>query len=193
MINTVYNNLLYQEGEVLLPGVKRKIYAISKKDIASFPKLPTEGESMGILATLTDDFTLVAGKSFIEIDIRQTDSSISSESQGDKPSRTFLNKATFVYNGVGEDATSFARMANNDDFVYVWQTMDGKYRLLGNENWPTSTKPSQTNGSNVTDKAGTTFEIEVTDLCPSPFFSGTITLEDGTLDCSTNTFTPDAG
>ena len=45
-----------------------------------------------------------------------------------------------------EEATGFARQANADDFVYLVQTRNGKFRVLGNESFRTDTKPKQDSG-----------------------------------------------
>ena len=84
-------------------------------------------------------------------------------------------------------AVGFARLANSDDFVYIAQQRDGKWRVIGNESFETNTNPSQDSGMAETDASGTTLEISVTDVCPAPFYVGKLKTSDGTLDCATNT------
>ena len=84
-----------------------------------------------------------------------------------------------------EEATGFCRQANADDFVYLIQVRDGKFRVLGNEAFPTDTKPKQDSGEGVTGDFGTTIEVEVTDVCPAPFYVGEILTKEGTIDAAT--------
>lgn len=194
-LDTIYQDLEFQPGEVVLPGIKNEVLCVSKRDIVQWPKLPTVADAAAIedLVVYADDFVLAAGKKWNAIDARVSESGVSSESQGEAPSKTSLNKLTIVHNGVEEAATAFARQANNDDLVYICRVMSGKYRVVGNENWATSTKVAQDNGKSVTDKAGTTIEIEVSDLCPAPFYRGKLAVTDGELDCLTGVVTAPAG
>ncbi len=184
----IYESLKHCKGETVLPGLRPEAYAISKNLITTFPKLPAPTDvdaTMASIATYNSDFVLVADAYFIRIDILDTASNITSASQGEKPSKTFLNSATLKYAGNNEEATGFARMANADDFIYVVRQRDGKYRVIGNEMFDTNTNPGQESGMAVTDASGTTLEISCTDLCPAPFYTGKLTLEDGVLDCAT--------
>ena len=106
-------------------------------------------------------------------------SSVSSESQGEKPSKTFNNQASFRYPGLNADAVGFCRQANADDLVFLWPQRDGQYRCLGNESFETNVTPAQESGSSETDQAGTTINVAVTDEMPSPYYLGTIEAEDG--------------
>ena len=45
----------------------------------------------------------------------------------------------------------------------------------------TDTKPKQDGGEGVTGDFGTTLEIEVTDVCPPPYYTGKILTADGTI------------
>ena len=71
--------------------------------------------------------------------------------------------------------------ANADDIVYLWPQRDGQYRVLGNPMFETNTTPSQESGSAETDASGTTINVAVTDIMPSPFYTGKIETEDGDI------------
>lgn len=186
----LYESLVHCKGETVLPGLRPEAWCIPKRLITKFPTLPApsdEGATMESIATYKDDFGLAADSKFRSIDLLDTASNVKSESQGDKPSRTFLNSLTIKYAGTNEAATGFCRMANSDDFLYVVQQRDGKFRVIGNEMFETDTKPTQESGMAVTDAAGTTLEISVTDICPAPFYTGKLVTEDGVIDCATGT------
>lgn len=187
----IYESLVHCKGETVLPGLRPQAWWIPKSMIVKWPTLAKpsdEDATMESIATYKGDFTLAADAKFLSIDLLDTASNITSSSQGEKPSKTFLNSATIKYAGNNEAATGFARMANTDDGVYIVQQRDGKFRVIGNEMFETNTNPSQESGMSVTDASGTTLEISVTDICPAPFFTGKITTEDGVLDCSTGKY-----
>ena len=65
------------------------------------------------------------------------------------------------------------------------QVRNGQFRVLGNEAFTTDTKPKQDSGEGVTGDFGTTLEVEVTDVCPAPYYKGKIVTKDGTIDAAT--------
>ena len=182
---SLYEGLEWCQGAPVLPGIRGRVYYIPKKDIVGWPTLPTatgaEGQHMANLATYNGNFTLAADVVWLKLDVVDKSSSITSEAQGDQPCITSLNKATFLHPGTKEQITGFVRQANCDDLVYIVFEKDGKARVIGNEMYQTTTKASQASGSQPTDSAGTTIEVEVTDVCPAPFYPGNIVTEDGTI------------
>ena len=183
----IYSSLRYCSGKPKLPGIKRGVYFISANDIVKWPKLPNieDASSMADSAVLVGDFGLAADAKWKRMDVLTTDSDISSESQGDAPSKTFINKVNLKHAGCNEEVTGFCRMANSDNLVYLIEQRDGGIRVVGNNMFETNTKPSQASGAKETDSSGTTIAVEVTDVCPAPFYKGKIETEDGDIDAST--------
>lgn len=182
----LYESLSFCKGKPILPGIRSRLYFIPKRDIVSWPELPEVATSnMAELATYKGNFTLAAEKYWQYIDLIDNKGKIESESQGDYPARSFLNKTSVVHPETNEEATGFCRQANADDFVYLMQVRNGKFRVLGNEAFPTDTKPKQDSGEGVTGDFGTTIEVEVTDVCPAPFYVGEILTKEGTIDAAT--------
>lgn len=182
----LYESLSFCKGKPILPGIRSRLYFIPKRDIVSWPELPDVATSnMAELATYKGNFTLAAEKYWQYIDLIDNKGKIESESQGDYPARSFLNKTSVVHPETNEEATGFCRQANADDFVYLMQVRNGKFRVLGNEAFPTDTKPKQDSGEGVTGDFGTTIEVEVTDVCPAPFYVGDIVTKEGTIDAAT--------
>lgn len=182
----LYESLSFCKGKPILPGIRSRLYFIPKRDIVSWPELPEVATSnMAELATYKGNFTLAAEKYWQHIDLIDNKGKIESESQGDYPARSFLNKTSVVHPETNEEATGFCRQANADDFVYLMQVRNGKFRVLGNEAFPTDTKPKQDSGEGVTGDFGTTIEVEVTDVCPAPFYVGEILTKEGTIDAAT--------
>ena len=182
---SLYEGLDWCQGTPVLPGIRGTVYYIPKKDIVTWPTLPNatgdQDQHMANLATYVGNFVLAADKTFLRLDVVDKSSRITSEAQGDQPCITSLNKATFLHPGTKEQVTGFCRQANCDDLVYVVFEKDGKARIIGNDMYQTTTKASQTSGSQPTDSAGTTIEVEVTDVCPAPFYPGVILTEDGEI------------
>ncbi len=118
------------------------------------------------IATYDGDFVLAADKKWLQLDVLTAASNITSASQGEKPSKTFLNSATLKYADVDEAVTGFCRMANSDDLVFVVRQRNGKFRVLGSEAFETNVNPSQDSGMAVTDASGTQLEVSTTDVCP---------------------------
>ena len=178
----LYSSLGSCPGKPLLPGIRTRVYYIAKSDIVKFPTLPDKAtENMASLATYTGSFEIAAEKKWKYIDLVDNKGKIESESQGDFPARTFVNKISLLHPETNEEATGFARQANADDFVYLVQLRNGKFRVLGNESFRTDTKPKQDSGEGVTGDFGTTIEIEVTDVCPAPYYTGEIVTDEGTI------------
>lgn len=182
--NDLYKSLGFCQGKPVLPGIRRRVYYQKKSNIAKWPKLPeldAEGATMEKIATYEGDFILAADKKWLSLDVLTAKSDVSSEAQGEKPSVTVLNKANLLHSGTDEAATGFCRMALNDDLVFLSQQRNGKFRVIGNEAFETTVKPSQTTGQGDTGESGTTLEVSVTDVCPAPFYAGKIETEDGTI------------
>ena len=182
--NALYESLVHCKGTTVLPGLRPHIFYIAKSDIVTFPTPPntvsSEG-SMGALATISENFVLKADAKWKRIDIVASASNVNSESQGEAPSKTFNNTGAFRYPGNNAAAAAFCRQANADDIVYLWPQRDGQYRVLGNPMFETNTTPSQESGSAETDASGTTINVAVTDIMPSPFYTGKIETEDGNI------------
>ena len=130
-----------------------------------------------------DSFTLVEGAVWKYIDILPEKSQLTSEAQGELPSQTQLNKLVAVHPSVGEEATAAAAYLNNNDNVFVVEDMKGKHRVVGCDKWTTKTTVTQDLGQGATGTTATTINVEASDECPAPFYQGTLTTEDGDIDC----------
>lgn len=170
-------------GTRKLTGIMTDVYFTRKADIMEWPTLPaTFTTSMGELVTYVGDFTLAANAKWNKITTDVDKSPVDGKSQGNYPSKTFLNSVTLLHEGTEEDASAFAMQANNDDLVYLLKTKNGKFRVIGNEMWQTKNEADQKLGAQATDEMGTTITITVTDIAPGLFYKGEIVTEDGTID-----------
>ena len=178
---SIQQSLAWCQGTPELPGIKRRIYYISKDQIVTWPTLTHD--SLGRLSTAiyTGSFSLKADATWKFIDVLPDKSQLTSEAQGELPSMTQLNKLVAVHPGVGEEATALAAYVNNCDCVFLVETVRGKFRVVGSEMWQTKSTVAQDLGQGPTGTTSTTLNVEATDECPAPFYNGEIVTEDGTI------------
>jgi hypothetical protein len=99
-----------------------------------------------------------------------------------------VNKASLSYPKITNDSRAFAKFASNGDFVFLVRH-DGKWYVIGSPDYRATLTPNGDSGDTAGSAKGVTIEIECPDVTPLPTYSGTLTLSDGSLDCSTNVFT----
>ena len=185
--STLQRSLEWCMGTPELPGIRRRIYYISKDQIAQWPRYNRDVNTRRAnAAELIGSFILVADAAWKYIDILADKSQLTSEAQGELPSQTQLNKLVAVHPGVGPEATAAACYLNNSDNVFIVEDMKGFFRVVGCEKWMTKTTVTQDNGQGPTGTTSTTINVEATDEVPAPFYYGTIETEDGDIDCSEN-------
>lgn len=177
--SNIQNSLDWCQGTPELPGIKRRLYYISKGKIVSFPTLPQDGEGRITSARLQGSFVLAADEKWRYIDILPDKSQLTSEAQGEAPSQTQLNKLVAVHPSVGVEASAAAAYINNNDNVYIVEDMKGNYRVIGNDMWETKSSVAQDLGQGAAGTTSTTISVEATDLCPAPFYTGKIETEEG--------------
>lgn len=182
-------SLAWCQGTPELPGVKRRVYFISKQNIVNWPTLPHDSNGRLKSATYSGNFTLAADANWKYIDILPDKSQLTSEAQGEVPSQTQLNKLSLVHPGVGAEASAAAAYLNNGDNVFLVEDMKGKYRVVGSERWPTKTTVAQDLGQGPTGTTSTTIAAEASDECPAPFYEGKIVTESGTIDAASGSST----
>ena len=176
---SLYDSIEACPGKKVLPGIRRRLYYIPKANIALFPALPSpndNGVEMKDLSKLTGDFTLVEGKMWKFIDLKDEASNVTFEGAGEDGSKIFNNQANAIVVGMSDEVKGLARQALNDDLVYLYQQRDGTFCLLGNEMFKTHTTPSGDTASEATGAITTTFAIQVYDECAVPTYVGKIVI-----------------
>ena len=180
-----FSSLRFCSGQRVLPGIRTAIYYIDKNDILQWHTLPSpsdESVTLAQLATYKGDFTLKTDKKWQRIDLTTGKGNVEWETQGERPSCTFLNKLTASHPGTAEEAAGFCSIAQNADLVFLVQQRDGRFRVLGSEMFETVVKPKGSLGEGTSTNASTDIEIEATDICPAPFYTGKIeTADDGDI------------
>ena len=173
-------SLAWCMGKPELPGIRKRIYYISKDQIAEWPTYIRDYYNRRAKkAAYSGDFVLVADAKWKYIDIIPEKSQLTSEPQGELPSQTQLNKLVAVFPGVSPEASAAACYLNNSDNVFLVEDMKGFFRVVGCRKWFTKTTVSQDNGQGPTGNTSTTINVEAPDEVPSPFYMGIIETEDG--------------
>ena len=173
-------SLAWCMGKPELPGIRKRIYYISKDQIAVWPTYIRDYYNRRTKkAAYRGDFVLVADAKWKYIDIIPEKSQLTSEPQGELPSQTQLNKLVAVFPGVSPEASAAACYLNNSDNVFLVEDMKGFFRVVGCRKWFTKTTVSQDNGQGPTGNTSTTINVEAPDEVPSPFYMGNIETEDG--------------
>ena len=161
--SSVQKSLAWCQGKPELPGVKRRIYYISKYDVLQWPVLKHDANGRLTSASYVGDFVLRADATWKFIDIISDKSQLTSEAQGEYPSQTQLNKLVAVHPGVDEDASAAAAYLNNNDNVFLVEDMRGAVRVVGSDKWPTKTTVAQDLGQGAAGTTSTTINVEATD------------------------------
>ena len=171
---TIQQSLAWCQGTPELPGIKRRIYYIGKDQIVKWPTLNHDTRGRLVTAAYAGNFVLAADANWKYIDILPDKSQLTSEAQGEYPSMTQLNKLTAVHPGVGMEASALAAYVNNNDCVFLVETVRGKYRVVGSEAWQVKSTVAQDLGQGPTGTTSTTLSVEATDECPAPVYFGKI-------------------
>ena len=179
--STIQQSLAWCQGTPELPGIKRRIYYISKDQIVAWPTLTYDALGRLTSAAYSGSFVLAADATWKFIDILTDKSQLTSEAQGEFPSQTQLNKLVAVHPSVGVEASALSAYVNNNDCVYLVETVRGQFRVVGSEKWQVKSTVAQDLGQGATGTTSTTLNVEATDECPAPFYYGEIVTEDGVI------------
>lgn len=171
------------EGRPEYPGIRRRLYFTAKNNILTYPKVPVDSMGRPTDGVLEGSFVLKEGAYWYYVDIVPERSQPTSDSQGEYPSQTSLNKITFVHPGVGPEAAMLAAYCHNSNNIYVFEDIDGRAHTVGCEQWPVKSTVAQDFGQGQSGTAGTTVTVEATDKLPFPQYVGTLTTQEGEVQC----------
>ncbi len=190
--NTLLADVKFCQGKKSLPGTKKRVYIADVRDILTYPTKPSrtaESADLSTITVLTGAFTMAQGKFFAQIDIINNNGKIAVEAQGTFGSKTFKNTYTGNAPGTEEEITGLISELLNAEIIAVVPTRSGKFRVIGSEEFPAEINPSQDTGQAATDTNQTVLEISADDELPAPFFTGTLPVSEGTLNCATGEVT----
>ena len=189
---TLLQDVKFCQGKKSLPGTKKRVYLADIRDIVGFPEKPDRsgsGFTLVQVPVLSGNFTMATDKFFAQVDIINNNGKITVEAQGTFGSKTFKNTYTGNAPGTEEEVTGLIAELLNAEVIAVVPTRTGKFRVIGSEEFPAEVNPSQDTGQAPTDSNQTVLEISADDELPAPFFTGTLPISGGTLNCATGEVT----
>ena len=189
---TLLQDVKFCQGKKSLPGTKKRVYIADIRDIVGFPEKPDRsgtGFTLEQVPVLSGNFTMATDKFFAQVDIINNNGKITVEAQGTFGSKTFKNTYTGNAPGTEEEVTGLIAELLNAEVIAVVPTRTGKFRVIGSEEFPAEVNPSQDTGQAPTDSNQTVLEISADDELPAPFFTGTLPISGGTLNCATGEVT----
>lgn len=173
----LYADIEYCRGNATKPGVKPYILGIKKSNITTFPKPKgTAAANIEGVDVISDNFVLKTGTGWHRTELVPNVNSIGGESQGEWPSKSFLNTVVATMAGSGAKATGYATLLNNDDMIFLVPTRKGGFRLLGCEDEHVDVAVSQQSGQANGDQNQTQLTLTVTDDFLPPYYIGTIAM-----------------
>lgn len=179
----LYADIEFCRGNATRPGVKPYILGIKKSNITTFPKpRGTAAANLEGVAVISENFVLKTGTGWHRTELVPNVNSIGGESQGEWPSKSFLNTVVATMAGSGAKATGYASLLNNDDMIFLVPTRKGGFRLLGCEEEHVDVAVSQQSGQANGDQNQTQLTLTVTDDVLPPYYIGTIAMLGGGTD-----------
>lgn len=179
----IYKSVRRCPGTRVMPGIRPKFFFISKALILTWPTIPDVSaiKDPAELAEYVGNFTLQSDAKWHSVDLVDMKSNVSSETQGEAPSATILNKAEFIVGGTDKEISGLSAQIINDEIIGLVQLRDGRVRVIGCEAFAPKITAAQASGTTATDACTTTLSVEATDFAPCPFYPGKIETEDGDI------------
>ncbi|MDE6267333.1 MAG: hypothetical protein K2M07_08305 [Muribaculaceae bacterium] len=177
----IQKSLGWCQGTPEMPGIKRRVYYISKNHILGWPSLPKDELGRPTSAVYEGNFLLEEDAFWHYIDHLPNKAEFKSETQGEVPSQTQKNTVTIVHPAVGEEAAAATCYLLNSDNVFLVEDMKGRFRVVGSPYYDGVTTYARDNGQGATGTTGTTISLEASDMVDCPFYNGEIVTEDGTI------------
>ena len=174
-------SLTWCEGTPEPAGIRRSAYYISMSDCVDWPRIPVDVHKRPTSSELVGKFELAADKTFKRIDFLPDKSQFTSDPQGEYPSQTQLDKLNLLHPGVGPEATNACVYINNTRCFFLFQDMKGRWRVVGNPDFPMKATVAQDLGQGVTGATSTTIAVEASNIVSAPFYNGPILTEEGTI------------
>lgn len=187
----ILRSLDFDIGESNGSGIAN-VFVCPKQWITAWPTIDDDlsgATDQTSYTTYTGNFTHATGKTFLRAYQVQGEGEGTSESTGERDSMMFNNKVSFRFPKLTTENLALQKaLVNGDAVVVFWH--DGKYHIVGHKYYRSEISISTTTGAAAGSSKGTTYTITCPDYAALPVFAGSLTLPDGTLNCSTDVFTP---
>ena len=177
-----FADMLWQDGEKNMGGVKTIGYYALAADIDEWPTLPAEPATAAQEVTYDGNFRMKSGKSWHKIYSTMETAFIHDEPQGEPDGQSFVNRGKIFYPGTKVEALAFAKNANNSNMVFILdEASGGNRRVIGNQGFPAKVTPDINTGEATADRKGMNLDIWSYSDSPALLYEGVIELESETI------------
>lgn len=178
---SIVKSMGWCQGKTVKPGIRRRMFLIAADQIFKWPTIKRDTLGRVTSSVMQGSFTLVEGAKWAKIEHLPAKAEFKSETQGEYPSQTFKVSGKFVHPGVGEEAADATASLLNTNAVGLVEDMDGRFRVIGSEDYDSVITSQRDNGQGPTGTAGTTVNMEASMEADAFFYEGEIVTEDGTI------------
>ena len=192
----IFESLGWSDGKINPSGIKNEIFFAPKSAIKTFVPMTLNPASAAENVSMDGDFEMEAGKTFLRLYSTQGKGKVTFEAIGEKDCKMFMNKANFKFPDIDDAGKSLAKSAVNANVVFIVplpHESEKRFVVLGDEYWDCTVNVTGDSGDEPGSAKGLSIEIEAPSTTPLPNYKGILVLPDGTLDCATGVFTPNAG
>lgn len=168
-------------GKYSKAGLRRRAFMILPNQVIGWPQYDRDDNGHPKSSVLKGKFTLAEGAFWQPVDHLPNKSSYKSTTEGEYPSQLFKVDASLVHPGVGEDAADATAALLNSNAILLVETMEGRFRLLGSEDYDNEVKSERDQGQGPTGTTSTTVNVTSYMEVDSPYYDGPIETEDGTI------------
>lgn len=183
---SIVKSMGWCQGKTVKPGIRRRMFLIAADQILKWPTIKRDTLGRVTSSVMQGSFTLVEGAKWAKIEHLPAKAEFKSETQGEYPSQTFKVSGKFVHPGVGEEAADATASLLNTNAVGLVEDMDGRFRVIGSEDYDSVITSQRDNGQGPTGTAGTTVNMEASMEADAFFYEGEIVTEDGTINEAAN-------
>lgn len=180
----------FRIGQANGSGIGKYVYFMPSDSILGWPSISNnivDAATAAHYVGYVGDFAVAPGACWIRIYNTQGEGRMSAEPMGARDSIMFANRLSYRFPKLTMSAMKLSNAVVNGDGVFVaWH--DGAYRVVGNKHYRCDVTPSVTSGDAAGSAKGITFEAECPDYKALPIYKGKLVLEDGILDCNTDSF-----
>ena len=172
------------QGTPELGGMRRSIYYVAAQDVVLAASLPRDAKHRPTSSILTGQYEFAEDVVAQRIDILPEKSRWQSDTQGEYPGQSQLDKLTLYHPSVSPEATAACCYINNSPCIFFFCDTTGRWRVCGDPDLPIKNSVTQDGGEGVTGSPNTTIAVESTNLVSFPYYTGKLKTGDGEIDCS---------
>jgi hypothetical protein len=158
-------------------GLKRTVYFALASDVLTWPTKEAAPTTYEDLVLATGAFAMKSTKRFWEFEADVRKNKITSESAGERGSKSAINKLEVVRSRISASVLGFLEQHKNDELVFIVEELNGELRVLGAEDLPATIESFTINGgADVSDDRNVSFTAEAVGRLPMVYTGQTIPL-----------------